>query len=84
MEVKDFKVVNKRVNKIDSLGLACGEPLFCDDIDIKGILHAKILWSPHPHAKIKNIDISKALKIKGVKAVLTYKDLPRIPHTTAG
>jgi CO/xanthine dehydrogenase Mo-binding subunit len=84
MEVKEFKVVNKRVKKIDSLGLACGEPMFADDLDIKGLLHAKILWSPHAHARIKNINISKALKVKGVKAILTYKDVPRIPHTTAG
>ncbi|MEW5951495.1 MAG: molybdopterin cofactor-binding domain-containing protein [Elusimicrobiota bacterium] len=83
-ETKNFKCVNKRVAKIDSLGLACGEPMFADDIEIKGLLHAKILWSPHAHARIKNIDVSKALKIKGVKAVLTYKDVPRIPHTTAG
>ncbi len=83
-ETKNFKCVNKRVEKIDSLGLACGEPMFTDDIDIKGMLHARILWSPHAHARIKKIDVSKAVKIKGVKAVLTYKDVPRIPHTTAG
>jgi len=83
-ENKDFKVVNKRVKKIDSLALACGEPMFTDDIDIKDMLYAKILWSPHAHARIKNIDVSKALKINGVKAVITYKDVPRIPHTTAG
>ena len=83
-KTKEFKVVNKRVEKIDSLGLACGEPMFTGDVDIKGVLYAKLLWSPHAHARIKNIDVSQALKIKGVRAALTYKDVPRVPHTTAG
>lgn len=81
---KEFKVVNKRLNKIDSLALACGQPMFCDEIDIKEMLYGKIMFSPYAHAKIKNIDISDALKVKGIKTILTYKDVPRIPHTTAG
>ena len=81
---KDFRVVNKRLDKIDSLSLACGMPVFCDDIYIKDLLYGKIMFSPYPHAIIKNIDISKALKVKGVHCILTYKDVPRIPHTTAG
>ncbi|HPO94860.1 MAG TPA: molybdopterin-dependent oxidoreductase [Elusimicrobiales bacterium] len=84
MSENNFKVVNKRLEKIDSLSLACGKPMFCDDIDIKNMLYGKIMFSPYPHAIIKNIDVSKALKVKGVKAVVTYKDVPRIPHTTAG
>ena len=84
MDAKDLKVVNKPVVKMDSMGLACGEPAFTDDVEFKGLLTAKILWSPHAHARIKKIDVSAALKVPGVKAVLTYKDLPRVPHTTAG
>lgn len=81
---KDFKVVSKSVEKIDSLSLACGKPLFCDDIDIPGMLYGKIMFSPYAHAVIKNIDTEQALKVKGVKAVITYKDVPRVPHTKAG
>lgn len=88
MKVKDekveFKVVNKSVEKIDAMPLATGKPLFCDDIDIPGMLYGKILFSPYPHAIIKKIDLSEARKVKGVKAILTYKDLPRIAHTKAG
>ena len=40
------------------------------------MLYGKVLRSPHPHANIKNIDTSKAKKVRGVKAVLTYKDVP--------
>ncbi|HAH30765.1 MAG TPA: aldehyde oxidase [Elusimicrobia bacterium] len=84
MNTKTLKVVNQPVAKMDALGLACGEPAFTDDVDLKGLLCGKILWSPHAHAEIKKIDVSEALKVPGVKAVLTYKDLPRVPHTTAG
>ena len=44
----------------------------------------KILPSPHAHARIKRIDTRKAKALPGVHAVLTYKDVPRVPHTTAG
>ena len=84
MNTKEMKVVNKRVLKNDALGLACGMPEFTDDIDINGLLHCKMLWSPHAHAEIKNIDTEEAMKVCGVKAILTYKDVPRICHTKAG
>ncbi len=80
----DFKIVNKNIKKIEGPGLVTGKPMFTDDIDIHGMLYAKILTSPYAHAEIINIDVSGAEKIPGVKAVLTYKDLPRIVHTTAG
>ncbi len=80
----EFKTVNKSVNKIDALGLACGTAEFADDVELKGLLIGRILWSPHAHARIKKIDISSAEKTPGVKAVLTYKNTPRFPHTKAG
>lgn len=83
-ETKDFKVVNQRVDKIDALGMACGTAEFTDDIEIKGLLFGKILWSPHAHARIKSIDTSAAEKVPGVHAVLTHKNVPRVRHTTAG
>jgi len=84
MKDKNFKVVNKRLDKIDSLSLACGMPVFCDDVDIKGLLYGKIMFSPYPHAIIKNIDVKEAMKVKGIYCILTHKDVPRIPHTKAG
>jgi CO/xanthine dehydrogenase Mo-binding subunit len=47
------------------------------------MLHAKMLFSPVAHAKIKKIDTSKAEALPGVKAVLTYKNSPRIPYNSA-
>ncbi len=84
METENLKVVNKRVLKMDALGLACGEPVFTDDVDINGMLYGRILWSHYAHARIKKIDTREAEKVPGVKAVLTYKNVPRVPHTTAG
>ena len=78
------KVVNQSERKIDSLALAQGRPLFTADIDLKGILYVKFLWSPHAHAKILSIDTSKAEKLPGVQCVLTYQNVPRTIHTTAG
>ncbi|MCX7641095.1 MAG: molybdopterin-dependent oxidoreductase [Elusimicrobiales bacterium] len=79
-----FRIVNRNVEKIDSLSLACGKPLFCGDVDLPNMIYGKIMFSPHPHAIIKNVDTSQAAKIKGVEAIITYKDLPRVAHTKAG
>ncbi|MFA6434505.1 MAG: molybdopterin cofactor-binding domain-containing protein [Elusimicrobiales bacterium] len=84
METRNLKTVNKRVLKMDALGLACGEPVFTGDADLNGMLYGRILWSPFAHARIKKIDTREAEKLPGVKAVLTYKNVPRVPHTTAG
>jgi probable selenate reductase molybdenum-binding subunit len=48
------------------------------------MLHAKILGSPHAHARILDIDTSEAEKLPGVVLVLTHKNVPRVAHTTAG
>lgn len=78
------KVVGKSVPKVDALPLALGKPLFTDDIEPKGMLHAKILWSPHAHARIKKIDTKKAETLPGVHEVLCHKNVPRVLHTSAG
>ncbi|MHA1990406.1 MAG: xanthine dehydrogenase family protein molybdopterin-binding subunit [Candidatus Hodarchaeales archaeon] len=77
-------VVNQSVEKVDSLQLAMGKPSYVADMHLPGMLNAKCLWSPHAHARIKSIDTSKAEALAGVKCVLTYKNVPQIPHTTAG
>jgi probable selenate reductase molybdenum-binding subunit len=69
---------------VDGIGLVTGTAKFTDDIFLKGMLHAKILGSPHAHARILDIDATEAEKLPGVVIVLTYKNVPRVPHTTAG
>ncbi|MBZ5586862.1 MAG: hypothetical protein LAQ30_32685, partial [Acidobacteriia bacterium] len=74
-------VVGKNVRKVDGFQLVTGRPAFTDDISIPGMLYGKILPSPHAHARIKRIDARKARALAGVHAVLTYRDVPRVPHT---
>lgn len=76
--------VGKSLKKVDGFKLVTGRPAFTDDIHLPGMLIGKILPSPHAHARIRKIDTSKAKALPGVHAVLTYKDVPRVPHTTAG
>ena len=78
------RVAGKNLRKVDGVSLVTGGPAFTDDIHIPGMLYGKILPSPHAHARIRRIDASKARALAGVHAVLTYKDVPRVPHTTAG
>ncbi len=57
-----------------------GKALYGTDLKFPGMLYGKILRSPHPHARIRNIDSSAALAISGVKAVLTAADLQCEPY----
>ncbi len=82
--MRDFKVVSTRATKFDAAPLARGVPMFVDDFRLEDMLHARILWSPHAHARIKDIDISQAEALPGVHAVLCYKNVTRVPHTNAG
>ena len=79
-----LQVVGKSEVKSDAVKLAQGKPAFTADIDKKGMLYAKVLFSPHAHARIKNIDTSQARALHGVEAVLTWKDIPRVIFSTAG
>ncbi len=79
-----WKVVGKPEIKVDAYKLVQGKPAFADDIELRGMLVAKILHSPFAHARIKHIDVSKARALPGVAAVLTHHDLPRVAYSTAG
>ena len=58
------------------MGKATGQAIYADDIQLPRMLHAKILRSPHAHARIVSIDFSKALKLPGVVAVLQGSEMP--------
>jgi len=76
---KPLNVVGKPFRKVDARAKCTGETKFADDIVLPRMLACKILRSHHPHALIRNIDISKALALPGVLAVITGKDIP-IPY----
>jgi CO/xanthine dehydrogenase Mo-binding subunit len=81
---KAFKQVHHSVTKIDARQLALGKDSYVADFVPRDALIIKMLWSPHPHARITSIDIAKAEKMPGVKAVLWHGNVPRIAHCTAG
>ncbi len=83
-ETDGWQVVGKPEIKVDAVKLAQGKPAFAADFEKRGLLHAKVLRSPHAHARIKRIDASKAKALKGVAAVLTWQDIPRVVYSTAG
>ncbi len=80
----ELKSVGRSERRVDSVKLATGRGTFVDDIALPGLLYARILHSPHAHARIVRIDATKARAIPGVAAVLTHQDVPRVPYTTAG
>jgi putative selenate reductase molybdopterin-binding subunit len=83
-ESQSLDHVGKPEPKVDALKLVQGQPAFTDDIEMRGMLVGKLLLSPHAHALIKRIDVSKARALPGVHAVLTHQDIPRVAYTTAG
>ncbi len=76
----DYKVVGTRPVRHDGVDKVTGRAKFGADVHGVDILHGKILRSPHAHARIKSIDASKALKLPGVRAVVTSADLPEPPN----
>ncbi|MQG09892.1 MAG: xanthine dehydrogenase family protein molybdopterin-binding subunit [SAR202 cluster bacterium] len=72
----EFDVVGTRPVRPDGVDKVTGRARYGDDTNLTGTLRAKVLRSPHPHARIKSIDTSKAEAFPGVRAVITAKDLP--------
>ena len=72
----DFTLIGSRLRKIDGLEKSTGQAQFTDDLVFPGMLHGKILRSPHPHARILSIDAGEALAMEGVHAVITGRDMP--------
>src|SRR5687767_6835991 len=73
---KPLNVIGKPFRKVDARAKCTGETRFADDIILPRMLACKILRTHEPHALIKNIDVSKALALPGVIAIITGKDLP--------
>ncbi len=79
-----MKTVGVDTPRVDGKALVRGKPVFTDDVDIPGQLYIKILYSPVPHARIKQINVQSVLDLEGVVLVLTHKDFPKHYYTTAG
>ncbi len=71
---QDLKVVGKPLPRVDAHAKVTGQAQFTVDVSLPGMLVGKILRSPHPHARILNIDTGAAERLPGVKAVITGRD----------
>ncbi|MEX2431509.1 MAG: xanthine dehydrogenase family protein molybdopterin-binding subunit [Dehalococcoidia bacterium] len=70
-----YKVIGQPVARADGPAKVTGEAGFAVDVQLPGMLWAKVLRSPHPHARIVRVDTSKAAALPGVRAVLTGQDV---------
>ena len=83
-DVPEMFVVGKPEVKVDALRLVKGNAAFTDDFEDRGQLIGKVLRSPHAHANIIEIDDGAAVALPGVRAVLHYKNTPRIKYASGG
>lgn len=72
----DQNLIGFSQRKIEGLDKSTGRAVYTDDVQLPGMLHGKILRSPHPHARIVSIDASEALALEGVHGVVTGRDMP--------
>jgi xanthine dehydrogenase molybdenum-binding subunit len=71
-----FTVVGTRPLRHDGLDKVTGHARYGADVHMPGLLHGKVLRSPHAHARIRSIDTSQAEGLPGVQAVATARDFP--------
>src|SRR5438445_10713026 len=75
-ENKTNKLVGHNYTTPDLIAKVTGKAKYAEDYRVEGMLFAKLLLSPMPHARVVSIDASEALAMPGVKAILTADDLP--------
>ena len=78
----ELRVIGKPIPRHDAWEKAMGLTSYASDFFMPGMLYAKVLRSPHSSARIVSIDTSKAVRLNGVKAVLTAKDVPKNESVT--
>ena len=80
---KEYSIVGKRITRIDAYERVTGQAQYTGDIQLPGMLYARVLRSPHPHARILSIDTSKAEKLPGVKAIVHHENA-KVPWSSGG
>lgn len=74
--MEDYRFIGKKIPRQDAFEIVTGRVRFLDDVRLPNMLFGHALRSPYAHAIIKSVDKSRALKAKGVRAVLTWEDVP--------
>ena len=82
-EKKEYKVIGTRPIRHDGVDKVTGRAIYGADFQITGLLHGRVLRSPHAHARIVSIDTSRAEAQPGVKGVVTAQDLPAAENKMA-
>ena len=75
-----YKLIGKDFTPPDVHAKVTGKAKYAEDFKVDGMLYARLLTSPVPHARILNLDVSKALQMEGVVAILTADDVPQMPN----
>jgi xanthine dehydrogenase molybdenum-binding subunit len=78
---QDFHVVGRKKPDLSGVEKVTGSAKFISDVSVSGMLIGRVLHSPHAHARIIRIDESAALRLPGVLAVVTARDVPRKRYT---
>ncbi|MEX0712049.1 MAG: xanthine dehydrogenase family protein molybdopterin-binding subunit, partial [Pirellulales bacterium] len=78
-----YKVIGTRPIRHDGADKVTGRAIYGNDVRLSGLVHGKVLRSPHAHARIKSIDTKAAEKLPGVYAVVTSADLPDLKDKIA-
>jgi CO/xanthine dehydrogenase Mo-binding subunit len=81
---RKFRIIGSKVTKLDAADKVTGRARFGSDVAIPRLLVGKILRSPHAHASIKQIDLNDALRMPGVKAIITGNDFPQLSAEPSG
>ena len=82
IEIPGFRVIGTRPVRHDGVDKVTGRAKYGADYAFPGMLHGKVLRSPHAHARIKSINFDKALELPGVFAIVTGADLPEVASKT--
>lgn len=76
LEASELTTIGKKIKRVDAIQKVKGESKFVSDYEFKGMLYGALVLSKYARARVKNINTDKAKELKGVKAVLTYEDIP--------
>ena len=84
VDKKNYEVVGTRFNRPDGIDKVTGKARYGADASAPGQLVGRVLRSPHAHASILKINVGKAEKLPGVKAIITSADLPDLTGQDQG
>jgi len=73
-----YQVIGKSLPRSDAYDKVTGKARYTVDVEVPGMLHAKVLRSPYPHAKVVRIDVDRAKSLPGVAGIVTWENTPRV------